>query len=221
MKQITVTLLDSHGSDAAIANAARVSFADYGSWNELPEGYTEAQSERLIKYLASHKHMTPFRHNSVSIRCTAPIFLARQLMKHQAGLSWNEESRRYIRTEPEFFMPDYWRSKPEGSVKQGSAGEHELSEQWHEFYKHHCEVSLEFYQDMMDDGIAPEMARMVLPQSMLTTWVWTGNLLAFAHVFNERSAAGAQLEAQYFAEELSKVIKPLFPISWDALTNKA
>lgn len=220
LEQIKIELLDHHGSDNSVANAARCSFADYGSWNDLPEDYSEVRAEKLIKYLASHKHMTPFRHNSITIRCTVPIFLARQLMKHQAGLSWNEESRRYVTKQPEFFVPNDWRAKPDGSIKQGSAGIHEYSSKWMENYDQLVKACTTMYECMLADGVAPEMARMVLPQSMLTTYVWTGNLLAFAHVFNERSAAGAQQEAQYFANQLGSILEPLFPIAWGALTHK-
>lgn len=228
MKQIKVELLDSHGSDAAIANAARCSFGDFENWNSIPEGYSQERMEKLINYLASHRHMTPFRHNSLSIRCTVPIFLARQLMKHQVGLTWNEESRRYITKEVEFFTPEEWRAKPEGSVKQGSggtinrmvvsplSGEKESIE---EIFEDFSNFATEIYQLFLDEGVAPEMARMVLPQSMLTTFVWTGNLLAFAHVVNERSYSGAQLEAQYFAKQLKQILSTLFPISTKALIN--
>lgn len=219
MKQIKVELLDSHGSDAAIANAARCSFGDFENWNSIPEGYSQERMEKLIKYLASHRHMTPFRHNSLSIRCTVPIFLARQLMKHQAGLTWNEESRRYITKEVEFFIPKEWRAKPEGSVKQGSGDIHPMTTAWSDKYREFSDTAYDLYDAMLDDGVAPEMARMVLPQSMLTTFVWTGNLLAFAHVVNERSYSGAQLEAQYFAKQLKQILATIFPISTKALIN--
>lgn len=214
-----IELLDFHGSDNAIANSARVSFADFGEWNEIPESYSEERRDKLIKYLAKHRHMTPFRHNSVSIRCKEPIFIARQLGKHQAGLSWNEVSRRYVKTDIEFFKPVAWRQSPEGSIKQGSAGIHaetlDISEKYEELISH-CEM---FYISLVNRGVAPEMARMVLPQSMLTEWVWTGNILAFAHVYKERIAPGAQMEAQEFAKKLDKVIRPKFPVSWAALVD--
>ena len=213
-----IELLSHDGTDNSIANTARVSFAG-NDWLELPDGYTTGERDGLIKYLANHRHMTPFRHNSISIRCTAPIFIARQLGKHQAGLSWNEVSRRYVKVDVEFHTPEAWRAAPEGSIKQGSAGVSEHNAQLKLEYGDFCREMLAYYDSMIKNGVAPEQARMVLPQSMLTTWVWTGNLLAMAHIYNERIAPGAQLEVQEFAKALDKVIRPLFPVAWDALTG--
>jgi thymidylate synthase (FAD) len=170
--------------------------------------------------------MTPFRHNQVQVRCHAPIFLARQLGKHQAGLSWNEVSRRYVDSEPEFYMPDAWRGRPDGGIKQGSSSavipDNKVLEA---VVKDHYRRTMRLYILMIGDRspecVAPEMARMVLPQSMMTSWYWTGNLLAFAHVYKERIAEGAQLEAQHFAKELDHVIRPLFPVSWAALVGES
>ena len=213
-----IELLSHDGSDNSIANTARVSFAG-DDWLELPADYTTEQRNKLIKYLATHRHMTPFRHNSLSIRCTAPIFIARQLGKHQAGLSWNEVSRRYVKGNIEFHTPEAWRAAPEGSIKQGSAGVHKDNQFVKESYATVMSSVLEFYDTLLEGGVAPEQARMVLPQSMMTTWVWTGNLLSMAHIYNERIAAGAQLEAQDFAKALDAVIKPMFPVAWEALTG--
>ena len=187
------------------------------------------KDEKLINYLAKHKHMTPFRHNQIQIRCHAPIFIARQLGKHQAGLSWNEVSRRYVDSEPAFFMPDAWRGRPDGSIKQGSNGfvdkipnllyDKEVRHDIKEAYETIVEDALNLYDSMLEAQVAPEMARMVLPQSMMTSWYWTGNLISFAHVYKERKAEGAQLEAQWFADELDKVIRPLYPVSWSALVG--
>jgi thymidylate synthase (FAD) len=212
MNQIKVELVDHMGSDLSTVNSARVSF-------DKEVEAVEARDEKLIKYLADHKHMTPFRHNQVQIRCHAPIFLARQLGKHQAGLSWNEVSRRYVDSEPEFFMPDEWRGRPDGSIKQGSGASVGDSESVHDYYYNSLFTAVDTYKTMLAEGVAPEMARMVLPQSMMTSWYWTGNLLAFAHVYKERIAEGAQLEAQHFAKELDKIIRPLFPVSWSALVG--
>ena len=212
---IKVELIDVMGSDLSIVNSARVSFA------KESKDMTGAD-ERLIKYLASHKHMTPFRHNAIQLRCKAPIFLARQLGKHQAGLTWNEVSRRYVASEPEFYMPSGWRPVPENGIKQGSGeGEVDITVEdeqgQYDPYKEAVEVALATYVHMLDAGVAPEMARMVLPQSMITEWIWTGNLLAFAHVYKERSNPGAQLEAGLFAYALEDAIKPAFPSGWEAL----
>jgi len=227
-QQIKIELIDHMGSDLSTVNSARVSFDKESEFDADAEEYgvLKESDEKLIKYLAKHKHMTPFRHNQIQIRCHAPIFLARQLGKHQAGLSWNEVSRRYVDSEPEFFMPDEWRGRPDGSIKQGSGGVVNVlefnsggSQSSKSFYQSYITRALGSYQFMLDNGIAPEMARMVLPQSMMTSWYWTGNLLSFAHVYKERISEGAQLEAQWFAEELDSVIRPLYPISWGALVD--
>jgi thymidylate synthase (FAD) len=224
-EQIKVELIDHMGSDLSTVNSARVSFDKESDWDIIEHtggntkvvGELRQGDERLIKYLASHKHLTPFRHNAIQIRCHAPIFLARQLGKHQAGLSWNEVSRRYVDSEPEFFIPDEWRGRPDGSIKQGSGGT--LSKDVNDSYESMVELIRNEYTNLLLLGVAPEMARMVLPQSMMTSWYWTGNLLSFAHVYKERKAEGAQLEAQWFAEELDKVIRPLFRESWSALVD--
>lgn len=219
MTQIKVELMDSCCNDLMTVNAARVSFDKQSDWDE--DGNLKADDGRLIRYLASHRHMTPFRHNFIMLRCKAPIFLARQLGKHQAGLSWNEVSRRYVDTPPEFYRPKAWRGKPEGSIKQGSAGDVDLPYGLLTQANFHWgDESLHLYNTLMDHNVAPEMARMVLPQSMMTEWVWSGNLLAFAHVYNERIAAGAQEEAQDFAKVLDDEIGGLAPVSWSALTCK-
>ena len=211
---IKVEVVDYMGSDLSTVNSARVSFNKESL--ELSESDT-----KLINYLATHRHLTPFRHNQIQLRCSAPIFLVRQLGKHQAGLSWNEVSRRYVDSTPTFFTPPEWRMRPEGSIKQGSTGslygkEKKIADA---HYKAHLKHSLDLYREMLEDGIAPELARIVLPQSMITEWFWSGNLLAFAHVYKERSADSAQEEAQEFAAKLDAVIKPLFPESWACLTH--
>ena len=231
---ITVELLDSCCTDLATVNAARVSFDKESEWIDNPfknnkADCLHADDVKLIKYLAAHKHMTPFRHNFIKLRVKAPIFLAAQLKKHQAGLSWNEVSRRYVSSEPEFYVPEVWRGKPEGSIKQGSGEAFtgylctEEEQGWdgyvEEEYGDVLEGILNSYSLMIKRGIAPEMARMILPQSMMTEWIWSGNLLAFAHVFNERKASGAQQEAQDFAKQLNEAIGELAPVSWEALTQ--
>ncbi|UCR91731.1 thymidylate synthase [Vibrio phage 536] len=216
---MSIEVLDFHGSDNAIANAARVSFASHGDWNSIPESYSKEKRDKLIMYLAKHRHLTPFRHTSITIRCKEPIFLARQLGKHQAGLSWNEVSRRYVKGDVEFHIPSAWRLAPDGSIKQGSAGVHPSSGQFSAAYSDFINKAKDFYDSMIENGVAPEQARMVLPQSMLTEWVWTGNLLAMAHIYRERIASGAQLEAQYFARKLDDALQPLYPVAWAALTK--
>ena len=212
-----IELLSHDGSDNSIANTARVSMELGGEWDELPKDYTEAQRDKLLNYLAKHQHTSPFRHNSITIRCNVPIFLARQLGKHQVGMSWNEVSRRYVDEQPEFFYPDEWRSKPDGSIKQGSGEVHYCSDAVQQVYDQHIQSSIDLYNDMLFDNIAPEMARMVLPQSMMTEFVWTGSLMAFAHVYKLRADSHSQVEAQEFAKELDEIISPLFPCAWSVL----
>ena len=216
-----IELLMHCGNDNTVANTARVSMQFDGTWNELPEDYSEAQRDKLIKYLATHDHTSPFRHNLITLRISVPIFLARQLGKHQVGMSWNEVSRRYVATEPEFFYPDEWRKKPGGSIKQGSADSFEQHEngELHDYYNEAVQFALDEYNGMLEAGVAPEQARMVLPQSMLTQVVWSGSLMAFAHVYKLRVDSHAQVEAQEFAKELDKVVRPLFPTSWAALVD--
>lgn len=215
-----IELLDSQGNDNTVANTARVSMQFDGSWAQLPENYTEEQRDKLITYLARNNHSSPFRHNSITLRISVPIFLARQLGKHQVGMSWNEVSRRYVAEKPTFFHPQVWRSVPDGSIKQGSGTAHPNSDGFKDLYSDMVNCCLALYNGMLDRGIAPEMARIVLPQSMMTQVVWTGSLMAFAHVYKLRIDGHAQVEAQDFAKELDKVIRPLFPVSWTALVGE-
>lgn len=214
MTEIKVELVDYMGDDLAVSNAARVSFA---KWKEE----FDEQDARLIDYLARHEHLSPFRHTAISLRCKVPVFLARQLGKHQAGLSWNEVSRRYVDADIEFFVPDSWRSRPTDGIKQGSGEENPFSNEWKESYNHYITDCENMYYQMIEDGVAPEMARMVLPQSMMVDYVWTGNLLSFFHVYRLRSGEGAQVEAKDFAQKLKDVIQPLFPTCFEALENNA
>jgi thymidylate synthase (FAD) len=214
-----IELLDHQGNDNTVANTARVSMQFDGTWAALPEDYTEEHRDKLITYLARNHHTSPFRHNSISVRCNVPIFLARQLGKHQVGMSWNEVSRRYVDTPPEFHFPTEWRSIPEGSIKQGSGGVSIHSDKCKKLYVQLVSHAEYLYQSMLEKGIAPEQARMVLPQSMMTQFVWTGSLMAFAHVYKLRIDGHAQLEAQDFAKQLDAVIRPLFPVSWAALVD--
>jgi len=215
-----IELLANCGSDNTIANTARVSMELDGVWDARPKGYSEEQRDKLIKYLATHQHTSPFRHTSITLRCKVPLFLARQLGKHQVGMSWNEVSRRYVDDQPEFFYPDEWRSKPNGSIKQGSGEVHEDTSFWAAQYGHCVDKALDVYNNMLEQGIAPEMARMVLPQSMMVTYIWTGSLMAFAHVYKLRVDGHAQKEAQDFAKELDSIISPLYPVAWRALTGE-
>jgi len=209
----SVELVNSAGGDLSVVNSARVSFA-----REVQD--LDLKDEKLIKYLAKHRHDTPFRHNFIQLKCKVPLFLARQLMKHQAGLTWNEESRRYIDSEPEFYDVTEWRERPDKSIKQGSAGAHPFNNHLQKSYKVIIEDSLEDYRNFLESGVAPEMARMLLPQSMMVNFIWSGNLLAFFRVYSLRSGDGAQVEAKDFAELLKREVEPKFPISWKALEER-
>ena len=206
---IKVELVDHMGTDLSVSNSARVSFSKWK--DELEEGDT-----KLINYLAKHEHTSPFRHTRITLRCEAPIWLARQLGKHQVSMDWNEVSRRYVDTGFEFFVPEY-RERPEGGIKQGSGGIHPANEAWKNLTINHQERSLELYERMIESGVAPEQARGILPQNMMTTWIWSGSLLGFFHLWRLRSDSHAQVEAQQFAQQVADICEQLFPISLAAL----
>ena len=221
----SVEYVDHMGSDLSTVNAARVSFAKQSEWElkEDPEdgcAYDKVLSDKdakLISYLAKHGHWSPFAHNSISLRIKAPIFVARQMVKHQVGLVWNEVSRRYVDDEPEFYFPEVWRGRPEGSVKQGSDAEKSILLMGYSCPSKVVELALMAYESMLEQGVAPEQARMVLPQNTMTEWIWTGSLMAFARVCKQRLDAHAQQETQEVAKKISNIVEPLFPVSWKAL----
>ena len=202
---MNVTLIDKMGSDATVVNAARVSFAKQIEGHRV--GLTQ-KDEKLIKYLADHNHWSPFAHASLQFRIKAPIFVARQLVKHQVGLVWNEVSRRYVDDEPEFYVPFMWRKRPPKSIKQGSSKE-EVE------YDITSEMGIlkKLYNDMIEKGIAPEMARMVLPQNMMTEWYWSGSLYAFARVCNLRLKEDTQSETRDVVTHIEQVMRDQFPVS--------
>ena len=205
---MNVELIDHMGTDLSIVNAARVSFA------KVNTEFDEKSDTRLINYLAKHNHWSPFGHASMQFHIKAPVFVARQLVKHQIGLTWNEVSRRYVDTEVEFYEPTEWRLAAENK-KQGSSEEtvkYNLAPA-HRFAK-------ECYENMLNMGIAPEMARMVLPQSMMTEWYWSGTLYAFARVCNLRCKPDAQKETQNVGWDIDKYARKLFPASWRALRER-
>lgn len=207
--------IDHFGNDNRVVDAARVSFDKESSQ------YGYDNNKKLIKYLARHGHFSPFTHPQITLRYTVPIFVARQEFKHIVGFTRNEVSRRYVDDEPEFFMPEVWRSRPGGSVKQGSGLP--LDSQSNEYYQGYYDRLIEFveemYRQMISDGVAPEQARMVLPQSMYTSYYITGSLAAFARFYKQRTDAHAQVEIQELAKQVGDIIQPLFPVSWAALTE--
>ena len=224
---INATLIDSMGSDLSVVNAARVSF---GKTSEMdmsdPWGPPRLKEKdaKLIRYLAKHKHISPFGHAFASFHVKAPIFVARQLVKH-SYLRWNEVSRRYIDDEPEFYVPDVWRGKS-ADKKQGSSDEevnvayYDRDDGYNDWPTDANSVALEAYQEMIKLGVAPEMARMVLPQSTMTEFYWSGSLDAFAAMCRLRCAIDTQYESRVVADQISEKMTELFPVSWDALVKE-
>ena len=172
----------------------------------------------LFEYKNKATHWTPFAHTAVSLRMKAPVPIRTQCFKHKQGLVENEESRRYINSTPELFIPEF-RLRPEGSIKQGSAGTHPDNKYWVNRYTEECNHMIQTYEDMIANNIAPEQARFVLPQGCEVNWIWTGNILAYANFYNKRSDSHSQKEIQELAQQVSDVIAPLFPVSWEALTG--
>ena len=203
-----VDFIDKMGSDLSVVNAARVSFAKR-------KEVLDEKDDKLIKYLAHWGHWSPFAHATMSFRIKAPIFVARQLVKHQVGLSWNEVSRRYVDDQPEFYMIDEWRSRPDKSIKQGS-GDRVIKYD----INHAVNIAKETYNDMLEEGIAPEMARMILPQNMMTEWIWSGSVYAFSRVCNLRTKSNAQKETGSVAEQMASIMREHFPLCSKYLLDK-
>ena len=218
---MNVELIDYMGSDNSVVDAARVSFSKHH------DKYSDEDNARLISYLAYNNHWSPFAHTSISLRIKAPIFIARQLVKHQVGFAWNEVSRRYVDDEPEFFIPDYWRKRAE-NIKQGSTNDQVYLSPILEMETDNGSVftpvelytaAKDCYEALLKIGVCPEQARMVLPQAMYTEWIWTGSLFAWSRMYNLRTDSHTQLETQQIAFLIGEAIEPLFPKSWKALTK--
>jgi len=205
-----VELVDKMGTDLSVVNAARVSYS------KSKDSFDVVKDDKLIKYLAEHEHWSPFAHASLQFRIKAPIFVARQLVKHQVGLVWNEVSRRYVDDAPELYRPDTWRGRPQNS-KQGSDGEVKLDQTIEYNMETTMESCLILYNALLQKGVAPEQARMVLPQSMMTEWYWSGTLYAFARVCNLRCKPDTQRETQEVANEIDRLTNEAFPRSWKHL----
>ena len=231
---IEVTYIDHMGSDLSVVNAARVSFGKkseaLGTSGIVGEHMTPILNDpdkKLIHYLAKHKHMSPFGHAFASFHVKAPIFVARQLVKHKF-LRWNEISRRYVSDNPEFYRPEIWRGKSDDK-KQGSAGVVDIDKYWTENFDDDgwnpmpglaYEDSLYCYRGLLDAGVCPEQARMVLPQSTMTEWYWSGSLDAFADMCRLRCKEDTQAETQEVAWAISLKMEDLFPVSWVALRDE-
>ena len=226
-------LISCLGTDLTVVNAARVSFDKESDWevNHSVRRELSSKDTALIRYLAKHDHFTPFTHCMITLRETVPIFVARQRFKHTIGFSYNEVSRRYVDDTPEFYLPDLWRFKAD-NVKQGSHYTGLTSQEVNGKLRDKEEANgiimspeeiyddcLKTYKQLLSIGVCPEQARMVLPQSMYTSYYVTGSLSAFARAYKLRIDKHAQKEIQELAEKWNAIIKDLYPVSWEALTN--
>lgn len=221
---IEVDYIDHMGSDASVVKAARVSFA-----NDNQE-FDTVKDAKLIKYLAAHKHTSPFNHTFITVRVKAPVFVARQTVKHKF-MPINEVSRRYVSDEPEFYMPEVWRAKA-SNVKQGSSneavsglmyiynqGDGDIHGDMFDAAQYSTQVALDMYTRMLSKGVCAEQARSVLPQSMMTTWYWSGTLGAFSDMLRLRLDSHTQAETRIVAQKIRDIIMPLFPVSLEALLS--
>jgi thymidylate synthase (FAD) len=222
--KVELTRVD--GADLDVVNAARVSFDVESNWESVSiwngddeeiEQRLSDKDAKLIRYLAKHGHWSPLAHVGAQFRVKAPIFVARQLVKHQIGLVWNEVSRRYVKSAPEFY-PMKWRWAAE-NVKQGSAGEmdEDMSAEIDEIFWPAVDHCLLAYEQMLDRGVAPEQARAVLNLNSMTEWVWTGSLVAWARICALRLDPHAQGETRDVAAHFDELLKPAFPVAWAAL----
>lgn len=237
ISDMEVTYRYHYGSDLEVVNAARVSFSKESSWENSEDEYADFEDglyvgkhptfvgelnekdKKLINYLAKHNHWSPFGHVGATLRIKSPIFVARQLVKHQVGLVWNEVSRRYVDDEPEFWFPKEWRGKPV-SAKQGSSNEIINLDSLADACAQPSSIVLEClrtYTEMINNGVAPEQSRMILPQNTMTEWIWTGSLAAWIRVIKLRTDSHAQLETQQIAHMIKDIISDLFPVSTKAL----
>ena len=232
---IAVTYIDHMGSDLSVVNAARVSFGKKSEYKTLTKCYDTGEvvdkslalnDKKLIHYLAKHRHMSPFGHAFASFHVKAPIFVARQLVKHKF-LRWNEISRRYVDDEPEFYEPDEWRGRADDK-KQGSAGVvdiYNIMDQRNpnflvgESQTYYQKLQRELYWSILEAGVCPEQARMVLPQSTMTEWYWSGSLDAFIDMCNLRCKDDTQYETRLVADYIRSEMIKLFPVSVEALVN--
>jgi len=212
---IEVTYVNHMGDDLSVVNAARVSFgkkSDYMMRVHNGEAKVlQHKDSKLIRYLAKHKHKSPFNHTFTTFHVKAPVFVARQLVKHEY-MPWNEISRRYVDSDPEFYVPDVWRGRAQDK-KQGSAGIVKTNAN----IEYHNNVMLQLYKQQLDEGVSPEQARIHLPQSMMTEWYWSGTLYAFAKMCGLRLKEDTQAETRIVAEKIEDVMAKLYPVSWEAL----
>jgi len=209
-----VTYLNHMGTDLSVVNAARVSFG------KRTHEWRIGKDDRLLAFLARHKHELPFAHPHVSLHFKAPIFVARQLAKHQVGFVWSEISRRYVKGDPELYWPHKWR-KAAADVKQGSSDE-EFTDPFGITNRAltTARALVWDYRRLTQEGLCAEQARMILPQNMYTEWHWTGSLLGWSRVWNLRVKPDAQAETREVVEKIGPIISKLYPFSWRALTGQ-
>lgn len=243
----SATLIDHMGSDADVVRAARMSFSQLGIEpdetkmkgliNYLARGVQSSDWQTLVDTVAAGTeckvaaeallrkirhasiHWTPFAHTTIKLLCKAPVPIRTQAFKHKQGLVENEESRRYITSTPEIYVPNF-KEKPTGSIKQGSGDTHPQNARWRNVYKHQTMKALIVYEKMLEDGVCPEQARFVLPQGAMVNWLWTGNLYAFANYVGTRLDNHAQSDGYPLAQDIDKICRQLFPIAWSALVDQ-
>lgn len=221
-----VQYVDHMGDDLSVVNAARVSYEKSSDWEpEVEEGLVTPKTlkqgdKKLISYLTRHNHWTPFGHVQVSLRVKAPISVARQLVKHQVGLVWNEVSRRYVSSSPEFYFPEMIHEAPENSKQGASIHRHKESDATLLLMREMCAAAATVYEELIEEGVAPEEARMILPLNTYTEWVWSGSLAAWARVYKLRADSHTQGATQQFANALGKIVEDIAPVSWKALTGE-
>ncbi len=220
-----VRMIECMGSDLTVVNSARVSFHKESEWehpdSHVPANILSEKDKKLIKYLAQHKHWTPFAHPQIMLHIKAPISIRTQLFKHKVGFVENEISRRYVTEEPEIYIPK-WRSKPTNGAKQGSEDfldDDFTSKMLEQDYIESVTLACNRYKGLLKAGIAPEQARFVLPQGTYTEWYWTGSLAAYARVYKQRIDPHAQWEVREYASAIGQLIQPHFPASWQELTK--
>lgn len=225
VSDIQVTLIDSMGSDLSVVNAARVSFhkeSDWSEWRETPisDPQLYERDVKLINYLAKHKHFSPFNHSFITLKVKAPLFVSRQLVKHEY-MPINEISRRYVDDEPEFFLPGEWRKRADNK-KQGSSDEVFTGDEAADLNRRAEECirnCLNTYNYFLARGVCPEQARMNLPLNMITEWYWSGTLKAYAKMLGLRLDSHTQYESRIVANKVRELIEPIFPVSVKALLD--
>jgi thymidylate synthase (FAD) len=188
------------------------------NWNY--DGSLKQSDVGLVRYLAEHNHWTPFAHVVVTLRLAMPIFIARQWFKHTVGGTRNEVSRRYVDDQPEYFLPEILRARPDGSIKQGSGDEHPNSKFWLDAIKLQWQDVDYLYERMIADGVAPEQARIILPMGHMTEFYETASLSFYARAAGLRLDGHAQKEIRDLMLLVAEAVQPIAPVSWDRLVGK-